>query len=101
MNVIIKAVVTASTLLMVAFSPFKTSAQSPLLKEQIESIVIGKKATVGVAVWGPDDLEPLLINPFEKFPMQSVFKLHLAMLVLHQVDQGKLDLKSDRYRKQG
>jgi len=92
MNVIIKAVVTASTLLMVAFSPFKTSAQSPLLKEQIESIVIGKKATVGVAVWGPDDLEPLLINPFEKFPMQSVFKLHLAMLVLHQVDQGKLDL---------
>ena len=92
MNVIIKAVVTASTLLMVAFSPFKVSAQSPLLKEQIESIVIGKKATVGVAVWGPDDLEPLLINPFEKFPMQSVFKLHLAMLVLHQVDQGKLDL---------
>lgn len=92
MNVIIKAVVTASTLLMVSFSSFETSAQSPLLKEQIESIVIGKKATVGVAVWGPDDLEPLLINPFEKFPMQSVFKLHLAMLVLHQVDQGKLDL---------
>ncbi|NMS52216.1 serine hydrolase, partial [Vibrio parahaemolyticus] len=77
---------------MVSFSSFETSAQSPLLKEQIESIVIGKKATVGVAVWGPDDLEPLLINPFEKFPMQSVFKLHLAMLVLHQVDQGKLDL---------
>lgn len=92
MNVIIKAVVTASTLLMVSFGSFETSAQSPLLKEQIESIVIGKKATVGVAVWGPDDLEPLLINPFEKFPMQSVFKLHLAMLVLHQVDQGKLDL---------
>ncbi len=37
---------------MVAFSSFEVSAQSPLLKEQIESIVIGKKATVGVAVWG-------------------------------------------------
>lgn len=44
MNVIIKAVVTASTLLMVSFSSFETSAQSPLLKEQIESIVIGKKS---------------------------------------------------------
>ena len=92
MNVVTKGVFIATALLMLTFSSFKAPAQSPLLKEQIEAIVAGKKATVGVAVWGPDDLEPLLVNPFEKFPMQSVFKLHLAMLVLHQVDQGKLDL---------
>jgi beta-lactamase class A PER len=92
MNVIAKGVLTTTALLMMTLSSFVASAQSPLLKEQIETIVTGKKATVGVAVWGPDDLEPLLVNPFEKFPMQSVFKLHLAMLVLHQVDQGKLDL---------
>lgn len=87
-----KSICIATALMMLTFSTFKALAQSPLLKEQIESVVSGKKATVGVAVWGPDDLEPLLVNPFEKFPMQSVFKLHLAMLVLHQVDQGKLDL---------
>lgn len=92
MNFIAKPVLTATALMVLLLSSFVASAQSPLLKEQIETIVTGKKATVGVAVWGPDDLEPLLLNPFEKFPMQSVFKLHLAMLVLHQVDAGKLDI---------
>lgn len=92
MNFIAKSGLKVTAVLMLTLSSFITSAQSPLLKEQIETIVTGKKATVGVAVWGPDDLEPLLVNPFEKFPMQSVFKLHLAMLVLHQVDQGKLQL---------
>lgn len=92
MKGVVKLVLSLSALLLVTLCSFAASAQSPLLKEQIQSIVAGKKATVGVAVWGPDDLEPLLINPFEKFPMQSVFKLHLAMLVLHQIDLGKLDL---------
>ncbi|EGM79323.1 beta-lactamase class A [Rheinheimera sp. A13L] len=92
MNLIAKSVLKATAVLVLTLSSFVISAQSPLLKEQIETIVTGKKATVGVAVWGPDDLEPLLVNPFEKFPMQSVFKLHLALLVLHQVDQGKLEL---------
>ncbi|MCA1930767.1 class A beta-lactamase, subclass A2 [Rheinheimera sp.] len=92
MNVMIKPVVNVTLLFTLVLSSCFVSAQSPALKEQIESIVAGKKATVGVAVWGPDDLEPLLIQPFEKFPMQSVFKLHLAMLVLHQVDLGKMEL---------
>lgn len=92
MNLIAKPVLKATAALILTLNSFVISAQSPLLKEQIETIVTGKKATVGVAVWGPDDLEPLLVNPFEKFPMQSVFKLHLALLVLHQVDQGKLEL---------
>ena len=92
MNAIIKPILKVTTLLVLVLSSSVVSAQSPVLKEQIESIVAGKKATVGAAVWGPDDLDPLLFNPFEKFPMQSVFKLHLAMLVLHQIDEGKLDL---------
>lgn len=92
MNAIIKPILKVTTLLVLVLSSSVVSAQSPALKEQIESIVAGKKATVGAAVWGPDDLDPLLFNPFEKFPMQSVFKLHLAMLVLHQIDEGKLDL---------
>lgn len=92
MNAIIKPILKVTTLLVLVLSSSVVSAQSPVLKEQIESIVADKKATVGAAVWGPDDLDPLLFNPFEKFPMQSVFKLHLAMLVLHQVDEGKLDL---------
>src|SRR3990167_1872149 len=92
MTLIAKRILKTAVLLMMSLSSCLVLAQSPLLKEQIETIVTAKKATVGVAVWGPDDLEPLLVNPFEKFPMQSVFKLHLAMLVLHQIDQGKLDL---------
>lgn len=92
MNALVKHLLTSTTLLVLTLNPLVAFSQSPLLKEQIETIVTGKKATVGVAVWGPDDLEPLLLNSFEKFPMQSVFKLHLALLVLHQVDTGKLDL---------
>lgn len=93
MNNQAKRLLNTAAIVIFAFTSFFACAQSPLLKEQIESIVAGKKATVGVAVWGPDDLEPLLVNAFEKYPMQSVFKLHLALLVMHQVDHGKLTLE--------
>lgn len=53
MNVITKSVVAAAAMLTLAFSSPEASAQSPLLKQHIESIVAAKQATVGVAVWGP------------------------------------------------
>lgn len=81
-----------ATAVLLVMSPGLVLAQSPSLEAQLQKVVAGKKATVGVAVLGPNDLQPVMLEAFEKFPMQSVFKFHLALGVLQQVDQGKLAL---------
>jgi beta-lactamase class A len=63
-----------------------------LLRQKIDSICKTKKADIGVAILGTDDKDRLTINENKKYPMQSVYKLHLAMAVLHEVDAGKLAL---------
>jgi beta-lactamase class A/beta-lactamase class A VEB len=65
------------------------------LKQQINSLLKGKNATVGVAILAGDDSEHLSINGNTKLPMQSVFKYHLALAVLDQIDKKNLSL-SDR-----
>ena len=62
------------------------------LKLQINSILENKSATVGVAISGGNVRGSLSINGNLHLPMQSVFKYHLAIVVLDQVDRGKLSL---------
>ena len=62
------------------------------LKQQINSLLKGKNATVGVAILAGDDSEHLSINGNTKLPMQSVFKYHLALAVLDQIDKKNLSL---------
>lgn len=69
-----------------------TWAQMSQLHADIKKITEGKKLTIGVAVYDFSNEEIIAININEKFPMQSVFKLHLAMAVLDQVDKGSLKL---------
>lgn len=64
-----------------------------ILKEKINNILESKQATVGVSIHG-SDAEPILsINGDIRIPMQSVFKYHLAVAALHQVDQGLWSLE--------
>jgi beta-lactamase class A len=58
------------------------------LRQQINEAIDGKDATVGVAIWGMDPEDTLSINGGKHLPMQSVYKFHLALAVMHQVDQG-------------
>jgi beta-lactamase class A len=62
------------------------------LSKQIEEIAKSKNAEVGVAVLGIENRELFSINGDMRFPMQSVYKFHLALAVLKQVDLGKLSL---------
>ncbi|WP_419870535.1 CGA/CIA family class A beta-lactamase [Chryseobacterium sp. CT-SW4] len=68
------------------------SAQESVLKQQIESIINGKNASVGISVLELDSKSKFNINGDKKLPMQSVFKFHIAAAVLDFVDKGKLSL---------
>lgn len=80
------------SLLLLLVNHFTCSQGMNTLKEQINQVTKGKSATVGVAIWSGDTQDKLSINAGKHLPMQSVYKFHLALAVLHQVDQGKLRL---------
>ncbi|MCJ7932410.1 MAG: CGA/CIA family class A beta-lactamase [Chryseobacterium sp.] len=68
------------------------SAQKTGLSQKISTITKGKNATVGVSVSGFENKFTYDQFGDQKFPMQSVFKFHIAAAVLHLVDQGTLSL---------
>lgn len=67
-------------------------AQNSNLKKDINQIIKDKNATVAVSVLDFETNESLSINGNKKLPLLSVFKFHIALAVLDQVDQGKLSL---------
>ncbi|HEY8404906.1 MAG TPA: class A beta-lactamase, subclass A2 [Flavobacteriales bacterium] len=69
-----------------------TVAQSTdSLKKQLERITADRAALVGIAVkaWNGDTLS---IHGDRVFPMQSVFKYHISVAMLVQVDNGRYQL---------
>lgn len=62
------------------------------LKKEILQITKGKNATVAVSVLDFGNDKTVHINGNKKLPMLSVFKFHIALAVLNEVDRGKLDL---------
>lgn len=67
-------------------------AQNSDLKKDINQIIKDKNATVAVSVLDFETNKSLSINGNKKLPLLSVFKFHIAVAVLDQVDQGKLSL---------
>lgn len=62
------------------------------LKKEILQITKGKNATVSVSVLDFENNKSVHINGNKKLPMLSVFKFHIGLAVLNEVDQGKLNL---------
>jgi len=62
------------------------------LQQQIREIAAGAKGTVSVACSLPGTRLNCDLNPRAHPPMQSVFKLPLAIAVLHKVERGRLSL---------
>lgn len=62
------------------------------LRQKINKILTTKNAVVGVAISGNNGKDTLSINANRHYPLQSVFKLHIGLVVLSQVDKGKLSL---------
>lgn len=71
---------------------FHSVAQKNQLRNQIKQVIANKKADVGVSVYGIESKDTISINGDRHYPMQSVFKFHIAMAVLNQVDKGKFSL---------
>ncbi|UEQ77529.1 class A beta-lactamase, subclass A2 [Chryseobacterium arthrosphaerae] len=82
-----------SLLIILFISCIQLKSQSMRdLKNKIHEIISAKNATVGVSLKGIEDQDTLSINGNKKTPLMSVFKFHIALAVLNQVDKGKLKL---------
>lgn len=71
----------------------QSSAQTTdVLRDKIQQIISKKKATVGVCILGNEGKSLVEINAESHYPLQSVFKFHIAIVVLSQIDKGKFSL---------
>ena len=86
---------TALLFLISLFNSFAGFTQKSVLQKKINQIVASKRATVGVGIMDFENEDTLTLNGKEHFPMQSVYKFHLALAILNLVDQRKLSLNQD------
>jgi beta-lactamase class A/beta-lactamase class A VEB len=66
--------------------------KTDLLINKIEQILSEKNVVVGVSIIGNNGKDTLSLNGERRFPMQSVFKFHIALAVLSEIDKGKLSI---------
>jgi beta-lactamase class A len=52
----------------------------------------GHTGSIAAILDNPQTPPLLTLNPAHRFPMQSVYKFPIAMAILHQVDEGRLQL---------
>jgi beta-lactamase class A len=74
-----------------ACAPFCT-AQKDLLRAQLNGYIRQYHATIGVGIYDMAANDTLIINESHEYPTMSVYKFHLALAVLHAVDEGTLTL---------
>jgi beta-lactamase class A len=81
------------TLLLLLITSCQTSnIRTDLLRNKIEQIISNNQAIVGVSIIGNNGKDTISFNGDRRFPMQSVFKFHIALAVLSEIDKGKLSL---------
>ena len=57
----------------------------------MRAITAARQARIGVSIIGIENDTAVEINA-GKYPMESVFKFHIALAVLHEVDRGNLSM---------
>lgn len=85
----------AVLILFLATSCKAQSNKTDLLRDKIAQIVADKNAIVGVSIIGNNGKDTLSLHGDRQFPMQSVFKFHIALAVLSEIDKGKLSLDQE------
>jgi len=79
--------------LLFLFVTHQTLAQTTdSIRQKIQQIVSTKNAIVGVSIAGDNGKDTLSMNGDRHFPLQSVFKFHIALAVLAEIDKGKFTL---------
>jgi beta-lactamase class A len=80
-------------LLFLSLANCQTSTNTTdALRSKIQKIVSSKNAVVGVSIIGNNGKDTISLHGDRPFPMQSVFKFHIALAVLSEVDRGNLSL---------
>lgn len=79
-------------IVLLLLSSYSTAQNKEQLKTDIENILAKYKAKVGVAINNHDYTDSLIVNGDYHFPFQSVYKYHLGIAILDQVDKGVLAL---------
>lgn len=88
------------SILLISFLTFQAFSQTTSdLRKELNQIIGNKNATVGISIKSIEDKDTLSINGHLKMPMMSVFKFHIALAVLHKVDEGKLNLAQEIFIK--
>ncbi len=82
--------VIALVFLLVANQTFAQSKDD--LRRKIEQIASSKKAVVGVSIISNDGKDKISVNGEKHLPMQSVFKFHIGLLMMSEIDKGKFSL---------
>ncbi|WP_286971253.1 class A beta-lactamase, subclass A2 [Flavobacterium sp. UBA4854] len=91
---------TRFSIVLFLFLSFQAFSQGTnVLRNQLQQIISTKSATVGISMKGIENKDTLSINGNLKMPMMSVFKFHIALAVLHKVDEGKLNLTQEIFIK--
>jgi len=62
------------------------------LNKKFENIADTIKGNIGVSALHIETGESISFNGDKKFPMQSVYKFPIAMVMLHEIDKGKFSL---------
>ncbi|SMC76719.1 class A beta-lactamase, subclass A2 [Moheibacter sediminis] len=62
------------------------------LRNEINQLISSKNLTAGISIKGIEVKDTLSVNGNLSMPMMSVFKFHIALAVLNEVDKGKLKL---------
>lgn len=62
------------------------------LDKKFENIADTIKANIGISALHIETGESISFNGDKRFPMQSVYKFPIAMVMLHEIDKGKFSL---------
>lgn len=78
--------------LFISLTSYCSFGQIETLRQKIRQIASATDGTLGIGISGLDNRDTLTLNNHVHFAMQSVYKFHLGLAILNQVDQGKLKL---------
>lgn len=89
------------TLLLAVISLYSLAqnTQNPELKQQIDQILLNKKADVGVSIIGSGKIDNIQINGNKMYPMLSAVKFPIALAVLDKVQKGELAMNQHLFIK--
>jgi beta-lactamase class A len=72
-------------------------AQHPALRQEIAQLARASSGKVGVSIRLLETNDTVSYHDRQPYVLQSVFKLAIAMAVLHEVDRGKLQLEQSLF----